>query len=88
MTEGVLRVRALEQAERSAQQALLSNQKSLQAGSRTTLDLLQAEQQHTTALRDLAQGRYRYLLAQLRLQSLAGQDRRQNIEQANAWLSP
>lgn len=88
MTEGVLRVRALEQAERSARQALLSNQKSLQAGSRTTLDLLQAEQQHTTALRDLAQARYRYLLAQLRLQSLAGQDRRQNIEQANAWLSP
>lgn len=88
MTEGVLRVRALEQAERSARQALLSNQKSLQAGSRTTLDLLQAEQQHTTALRDLAQARYRYLLAQLRLQSLAGQDRRQNIEQINAWLSP
>lgn len=88
MTEGVLRVRALEQAELSAQQALLSNQKSLQAGSRTTLDLLQAEQQHTTALRDLAQARYRYLLAQLRLQSLAGQDRRQNIEQINAWLSP
>ena len=88
LTEGVLRVRALEQAERSAQQALLSNQKSLQAGSRTTLDLLQAEQQHTTTLRDLAQARYRYLLAQLRLQSLAGQDRQQNIEQANAWLSP
>jgi outer membrane protein/protease secretion system outer membrane protein len=88
MTEGVLRVRALEQAERSTQQALLSIQKSLQAGSRTTLDLLQAEQQHTTALRDLAQARYRYLLAQLRLKSLAGQDRRQNIEQANAWLSP
>ncbi|WP_159916475.1 TolC family outer membrane protein [Pantoea sp. 18069] len=88
MTEGVLRVRALEQAQRSAQQALLSNQKSLQAGSRTMLDVLQAEQQHTTALRDLAQARYRYLLAQLHLQSLAGQDRLLNIEQANAWLAP
>lgn len=88
MTEGVLRVRALEQAQRSAQQALLSSQKSLQAGSRTTLDVLQAEQQHTTTLRDLAQARYRYLVAQLNLQSLAGHDRRQNIDQANAWLSP
>lgn len=88
MTEGVLRVRALEQAQRSAQQALLSSQKSLQAGSRTTLDVLQAEQQHTTTLRDLAQARYRYLVAQLNLQSLAGHDRLQNIDQANAWLSP
>jgi outer membrane protein/protease secretion system outer membrane protein len=88
MTEGVLRVRALEQAQRSAQQALLSSQKSLQAGSRTTLDVLQAEQQHTTTLRDLAQARYRYLVAQLHLQSLVGQDRLQNIDQANAWLSP
>lgn len=88
MTEGVLRVRALEQAVRSAQQALESNQKSLQAGIRTTLDVLQAEQQHTTALRDLAQARYRYLMAQLQLQSLAGEDRARNIEQVNAWLSP
>lgn len=86
MTEGVLRVRALEQAVRSAQQALASNQKSLQAGVRSTLDVLQAEQQHTTALRDLAQARYRYLLAQLHLQSLVGEDRQRNIEQVNAWL--
>ena len=86
MTEGVLRVRALEQAVRSAQQALESSQKSLQAGVRTTLDVLQAEQQHTTALRDLAQARYRYLLAQLQLQSLVGEDRQRNIEQVNAWL--
>ncbi len=88
MTEGVLRIRALEQAVRSAQQALLSNQKSFQAGSRTTLDVLQAEQQKTTALRDLAQARYRFLLAQLRLQSLAGDDRQESIQQANVWLAP
>lgn len=86
MTEGVLRVRALEQAVRSAQQALLSNQKSLQAGARSTLDVLQAEQQHITALRDLAQARYRYLLAQLQLQSLAGEDRATNVQRVNAWL--
>ena len=86
MTEGLLRIRALEQAVRSAQQALLSNQKSLAAGSRTTLDVLNAEQQKTTALRDLAQARYRYLLAGLRLQTLAGNDREHSIQQTNAWL--
>ena len=86
MTEGLLRISALEQAVRSAQQALLSNQKSLQAGSRTTLDVLNAEQQKTTALRDLAQARYRYLLASLRLQTLVGNDRQDSIQRANAWL--
>lgn len=87
MTEGVLRIRALEQAVRSAQQALLSNQKSFQAGSRTTLDVLQAEQQKTATLRDLAQARYGYLLAQLRLRSLAGDDRQESIQEANGWLN-
>ena len=88
VTEGVLRVRALEQAVRSAQQALHSNRKSLQAGTRTTLDVLQAEQQHTTALRDLAQARYRYLLGQLNLGSLVGENREGNIAQVNGWLVP
>lgn len=86
VSEGVLRVRALEQAVRSAQQALHSNQKSLQAGTRTTLDVLQAEQQHTAALRDLAQARYRYLMGQLNLRSLVGEDRAGNVAGVNGWL--
>ena len=88
MTEGVLRVKALEQAVRSAEQAVLSNQKSYQAGSRTAVDVLNAQQQKTTAQRDLAQARYRYLVAQLRLQALAGQDRQASIAQASSTLVP
>ena len=72
MTEGVLRIGALEQAVRSAEQAVLSNQKSFQAGSRTTVDVLNSEQQKSTAQRDLAQARYVYLVSQLRLQALYG----------------
>lgn len=86
MTEGVLRVSALEQAVRSAQQALLSSQKSLQAGVRTTVDVLNAEQQLTMAQRDLAQARYSYVLAHLKLQMLAGQERMANVEAVNRWL--
>lgn len=86
MTEGKLRVAALEQAVRSAEQAVLSNQRSFLAGSRTTLDVLNAEQQKTTAQRDLAQARYLYLVAQLRLQSLAGDDRAAAIAQASKVL--
>ena len=86
MTEGVLRIAALEQAVRSAQQALLSSQKSLQAGVRTTVDVLNAEQQLTVAQRDLAQARYGYVLAHLKLQMLAGQERMANVDAVNRWL--
>ena len=88
MTEGVLRVKALEQAVRSAEQAVLSNQKSFLAGSRTTVDVLNAQQQKTTAQRDLAQARYLYLVSRLRLQALAGEDRQASVAQVNSALVP
>jgi len=88
VTEGVLRIRALEQAVRSAEQAVQSNQRSFQAGFRTTLDVLNAEQQKITAQRDLAQARYLYLVSRLRLQALAGDDRLTNVAEVNRWLMP
>lgn len=72
VTEGALRINALEQAVRSSDQVVLSNRKSFAAGSRTTVDVLNAEQQRVTALRDLAQARYLYLIASVRLAVLAG----------------
>ena len=87
MTEGVLRIQALEQAVRSADQAVQSNRRSFAAGVRTTIDVLNAEQQKTMALRDLAQARYVYLVSQMRLQSLAGEDRLESVRQVNTWLA-
>lgn len=86
MTEGILRIAALEQAVRSAEQAVQSSRKSLAAGVRTTLDVLNAEQQRTAALRDLAQARYLYLASRLRLYALSGEDAQASVAQANAWL--
>ena len=86
VSEGVLRVRALEQAARSAEQMMKSTQMSLKAGSRTQLDVLNAQQQYTMALRDLAQGRLVYLLSKVRLASLVGDDALASIEQVNASL--
>lgn len=88
MTEGVARIKALQQAAYSSEQAVLSNRKSFEAGSRTTIDVLNAEQQKTVTLRDLAQARYLYLVSRLRLQSLAGDDRQASVAQANQWLAP
>ena len=50
------------------------------------MDVLNAEQQKTQALRDLAQARYRYVLARLQLQALAGDDREAAVSVVNSWL--
>ena len=88
VTEGIARIGALEQAVASAEQAVLSGRKSFEAGVRTTLDVLNAEQQRTSALRDLAQARYTYLVSLLRLHALAGDDQQENVSAINIWLQP
>jgi len=87
VTEGVLKVRAYEQAVASAEQMVQSSRRSFQAGSRTTLDVLNAEQQRQTALRDLAQARYLYMVSRVRLQALAGGDKQAPLAELNAWLA-
>jgi protease secretion system outer membrane protein len=73
MTEGVPKIKALEQAARSADQLVISSRKSYQGGSRTVLDVLNAEQQRLVVQRDLAQARYIYLLSKVRLLALVGE---------------
>ncbi len=72
VTENIGKIKALEQALRSSDQLVLSNRKSMQAGSRTLVDVLNAEQQRTMVLRDLAQARYMYLISRIRLLALVG----------------
>jgi protease secretion system outer membrane protein len=72
VTENIPKIRALEQALFSSDQLVLSSRKSMQAGSRTVLDILNAEQQRVLVLRDLAQARYMYLVSKVRLLALAG----------------
>jgi outer membrane protein/protease secretion system outer membrane protein len=86
VTEGVLKVRALEQAVRSAQQLVTSSKRSFEAGSRTMVDVLNAEQQLQTTLRDLAEARYSYLVSRVRLRALVGMDRERSIAEVNGWL--
>lgn len=88
VTEGVLRVRALEQAVRSAEQVALSNRRSFEAGSRTLNDSLNAEQQKVLAQRDLAQARLVYLISRVRLQALTGGEKTEVIDEINRWLKP
>ncbi len=72
ITESIAKVSALLQALQSADQMLISTQKSFLAGSRTLMDIANAQQQKMVLLRDLAQARYGYLIARVKLQSLVG----------------
>lgn len=72
VTEGMARVRALEQALESAGVALESAQKSFAAGVRTRLDVLNAQAQRMQVMRDLFQARYNALVSTVRLEALAG----------------
>jgi len=72
VTENIPKIRALEQALHSADHLVLSSRKSFQAGSRTVIDILNAEQQRVVVQRDLAQARYMYLISGVRLLSLVG----------------
>lgn len=69
---GAARVRALEQALVSSRAQLDSTKLGLQVGVRTSLDVLDAEQQVLSAHRDLAGARYGYLLSGLALKAAAG----------------
>jgi outer membrane protein, protease secretion system len=88
ITEGVLRIRALEQAVRSAEVTVESNRRSFQGGSRTLVDILNAEQQLVSAQRDLANARYTYMISRVRLRALAGEADETAIAEVNGWLKP
>ncbi len=88
LTEGALRIRALEQAVRSAETMVHSNRRSFEAGSRTLVDVLNAEEQRVTALRDLANARYLYMISRIRLRALAGEADEQAVQEINGWLKP
>jgi TolC family type I secretion outer membrane protein len=86
--QGVARVKALEQALRSAEQALLSTRKGVQAGTRNSVDVLNALQQLASVRLDLAQARADYAMGRLRLKAAAGTLAETDVVEVNAWLGP
>lgn len=70
LRESLMRVAALEKANASAQAVVIANQKSFQAGVRTTLDVLAAEQRVIQVAVDLVETRAQSLNAWMRLKAL------------------
>ncbi|MDR0672210.1 MAG: TolC family outer membrane protein [Zoogloeaceae bacterium] len=85
-SQGIHWVEAYEQAVKSAEQTLFSTKKGFQAGTRNTLDILNAERDLSAARQDLNRGRYQYILARLKLLSLVGRLDAIEMGHFNAWL--
>jgi outer membrane protein len=83
---GVAQIKALRQAVKSNELALYSARKGLEAGLRTSFDVLNAQQLLFSAKRDLALEGYRYVLARLKLRAAAGMLDSADVARVQAWL--
>ena len=87
VTSGIALVRALEQALASTNSQLDSTILGRDVGVRTSVDVLNAQQQVFQARRDLQQARYNYLLSTLRLKAASGTLNEADIEAVNRTLA-
>ncbi|MBN3790358.1 TolC family outer membrane protein [Burkholderia sp. Ac-20353] len=83
---GINRIKALQQALRSSETTLKSNQLAYEVGTRVTSDVLNAEQQVTSTRQQLSQARFDTLLAELQLKAAVGRLDVGELERINALL--
>jgi outer membrane protein len=86
LINGIAQVKALEQAVISNESSMKSSERGWEVGTRTAVDVLNAQQQLFSAKRDLQQSRYNTLLSQLKLDAAAGRLTLQSVENINTWL--
>jgi outer membrane protein len=84
----IARVKALTQAVKSTVSAKEAIDAGFQVGTRTSVDVLNAERRVFEARRDLAFSRYDYIINRLTLKQAAGTLSETDIERINSWLIP
>ncbi|MGE0081594.1 MAG: TolC family outer membrane protein [Thiohalomonadaceae bacterium] len=84
---GISQVEALRQAVISAQTALDATQAGYEVGTRTAVDVLDAQQQLYSAQSEYARARYDYVLSTLQLKQAAGTLMPEDVALVNAWLT-
>ncbi|MGH8399048.1 MAG: TolC family outer membrane protein [Gammaproteobacteria bacterium] len=83
---GVQQIAALQQAAVAAKSSLDATILGQKVGVRTTLDVLNAQQQYYSALQNLDTARYQYLLSTLNLASLVGTLGDDDVQRVNRYL--
>lgn len=86
VTAGISQVKARKQALSSAQTALEATQAGFEVGTRTAVDVLNAQQVRYGAQSEYFRSRYDYLLATLLLKQAAGSLSEEDITLINGWL--
>src|SRR5204862_1292520 len=86
VTNGMAQVKALEAALVSSRSALDSNRLGYEVGVRINIDVLNAQQQVFSTLRDLSRARYDTILNGLRLKSASGTLGEADVEEVNRLL--
>ena len=84
----ISRVQALEQAVASSQTALEATQAGFEVGTRTIVDVLNAQFQLFQAVTNFYQARYDYILNAMRLRQAAGMLQVQDLERFDQFLAP
>lgn len=87
ITSSIAQVHANEKTLHSAQSQLTSTTKSFKLGIRTSVDVLNAQQQVFTAKRELMQTQYTYLLGLLKLKYSCGLLSEDDLNEVNQWLA-
>ncbi len=77
---------ALRQAETSTRKALEATEAGFQVGTRTSVDVLNAQQRTFESRRDYKNAQYTYILATLRLKQAAGTLSPDDLVPINSWL--
>jgi len=86
LSSSIAQVKALEQALVSSQSQLDSTKLGYEVGVRTSVDVLNAQQQYFSAKRDLLQARYNYLVNIIRLKSASGLVAELDLQEINNQL--
>lgn len=87
VVQGEERLRSLVLAREASRQALHSTRRGIEAGTRSTLDVLNAERDLNSRSLDAARARYDWLMSRLRLFALAGRLGDAEIKEVSGLLS-
>ncbi len=84
---GIAQIQAYQQAVKSHEIALAGTKKGFEAGIRSNVDVLDAQQKLFASRRNLAKSRYQYILNRLMLKQVSGTLSVSDIEEVNGWLA-
>lgn len=86
VNSGIARVQALRQAVESSRTALRASEAGFEVGTRTTVDVLDAQRRLLDAETNYARSKYDYIIGIIQLKQAAGTLSRDDLAEINGWL--